>query len=743
MSASARMVLPLPSMSSPNVRWFSGRGCVVRTEEGSEVWVGGTLVGSFGPRDRGVRNALLVGLAEDPKMHLGRLAEAFEVSDEGLRLLRRAYARGGLEAIVSRVPGGSEAKVTASLRSRLEKLFERGMTVAAAHAAVSRRGKIGRSTVGKVRKAWALGRARAAVAAAATHAAQGVEDKAPELPFEAALPRQTEPQGNEVGEEAPLPEAIAVAEPITAGSAEEEVGAYAAIESASVQSGRSVQHLGTWVLVAVVAQLGLYRRAMALCEERVDGAALRVALDAVVMALGIGQGCVEGVRRLATPSAGKLLRADHAPSASWARRVLGRFSSWLGGVRLHLGMACEYIDQARAAAEQAVVFYVDNHLRPYTGGHTVRRGWRMQDKRVRPGATDYYVHDQDGRPVLRVDVPSHGSLTEWLSPIGRVLQQALPEDRILLAFDRAGAFAEPMAELRDAGFEFVTYERRPFPLLAESAFEQTVDFDDETLSFTESRTNLGAGRGRVRRIAVRTPQGRQVNLVGVSDQPPERLIAIMRGRWVQENGFKHGVERWGINQLDGRKTAPYAPDTIVPNPARRRLDHAIRIAAASEGQARCKLAELSDDDPRRAPLLEQIEQALTQQRELRALRPSTPNKAPLKDTELAADLVKHTSEYKTTLDTIRIACANAEADLAGELAPRLDRPAEAKKAIANLFAAPGHIRVHADGVRVTLFPAGTLRERAALAALLRSVSQRRLALPGDPRARPLRFQSQL
>jgi hypothetical protein len=30
----------------------------------------------------------------------------------------------------------------------------------------------------------------------------------------------------------------------------------------------------------------------------------------------------------------------------------------------------------------------------------------------------------------------------------------------------------------------------------------------------------------------------------------------MRGRWRQENGFKHGVERWGINQLDRRSTEP-------------------------------------------------------------------------------------------------------------------------------------------------------------------------------------------
>jgi hypothetical protein len=78
----------------------------------------------------------------------------------------------------------------------------------------------------------------------------------------------------------------------------------------------------------------------------------------------------------------------------------------------------------------------------------------------------------------------------------------------------------------------------------------------------------------VRRIAVRTAEGRQINLLAVSALPAPRLIEIMRGRWGQENAFKHGAERWGINQLDGRVTEPFAPESIVPNPARRRQQRA-------------------------------------------------------------------------------------------------------------------------------------------------------------------------
>ncbi|MHB8875125.1 MAG: putative transposase, partial [Myxococcaceae bacterium] len=473
-----------------------------------------------------------------------------------------------------------------------------------------------------------------------------------------------------------------------------------------------------------------------------------LAIDAVVAALAVGQRCVEGVRRLATSTSAALLLASGAPSATWTRRVLGRLAADGGGVGLHLLMARDYLDAAKSEASSAgLVFYIDNHMRQYSGKHTLLRGWRMQDKRVKPGATDYYVHDEDGRPVARLAVPSHDSLTKWMSPIARLMRMALGKAvRILLAFDRGGAFPEQMAELRDEGFDFVTYERRPYQLLPASAFteELVVPADErkkeERLLFCEpSRANLGAGRGRVRRIAVCTADGRQVNLLAISRRPARVLILVMLGRWKQENGFKHGVERWGINQLDGRKVVPYAPDTIIPNPARRRLEWALDVARANEGEARNELARLARADPRRGDVKETLEHALAQQKKLLALRPSLPKHAPVGETELADELVHHSVEYKMTLDTIRIACANAESDLAGELALHLPRAAEAKKTLANLFAAPGSIRVGKRSIEVCLSPAGTGPEQMAFSVLLGAINRGKLTLPGDQQGRRLRF----
>ena len=52
----------------------------------------------------------------------------------------------------------------------------------------------------------------------------------------------------------------------------------------------------------------------------------------------------------------------------------------------------------------------------------------MQAKRSQPGSSDYYVHDEDGRPVLRFECPDHTSMTKVLTPIGCALRDLIGKD---------------------------------------------------------------------------------------------------------------------------------------------------------------------------------------------------------------------------------------------------------------------------------------------------------------------------
>ncbi len=694
-----------------NIKWFSEGGCVVYGDEAVEVFVRGTLIGSYAPGEVFLRNILLVELSQEPGIKKGALARAFGVGDKQRRRVCKIADEKGIEAIPGRRRGGSEPKLDERQRTRIHKLFAEGMRPVEVTRKLGEQLGVSYTTIWRMHGAWAED----------NRAVESSQQTLLEIADNAAKLEDTSiPKKNRRNEE-----------PVRS----------------VPRSGKNVQHLGGLFLVSLVYSYGLYEAAMQGWEighkwkER-----LRLAFDAIILSLGLGQRCVEGVRRLETPTAPRLLRTKHAPSESWVRRIVKRYVDDIGGTPVTLRMTETYLEQARTEGNSPAVFYVDNHMRTYTGKHTVRKGWRMQDKRVKAGTTDYYVHDEDGRPVFRVDVPEHGSLTDWLTPITGLLREGLgKEQRILVAFDRAGAFPKSMTKLRDRGFEFVTYERAPYPILDDAEFNETIRLDGEELKVHEEKAaDMGKGRGTLRRIAIKTTNGRQLNVLATSTESRERLVEIITGRWVQENGFKHGNERWGINQLDRRKAVEYDPNTVIPNPARRRLDRALRLARLAEGEARRKLAHLKKGDKRRGKIREDLKRSLDQQTELLAQRPSIPTHSFLKDTELADELVYHDTHYKAVIDAIRIACANAESELAAEIGPFLNKPKEAKKTLANLFASPGDIRVNEKTVTIALKPTGRTDEQEAFQQLFKILNRRTdLTLPGDPKSRPLRFKSDI
>jgi len=766
--ASAALLPSVRVDGDGRVKWFQPFGSVERRDDGvSHVYIGGVLIGSF--RAPGERNVLLVQLAEEPRIRIVDLAAAFGVSTEVVRRARRAYEVGGIEAVATAGKAGAPPKVTAELRERAFGSFARGCTVT--ETAKALRKHLSYGTVWKLGQEWQAEQISVAAAVVGTPPADGVQAC---LLLPGAVNDVTVQPDAAAGETVAIEPAVdpevdgVVGDMVTASVANvatleqrddapsvddtalaakgDPADGSMTVEEAVQQGGRQVQHAGAWVAVAMLHAMGVYRHAARINAGTIRSQALRIALDAVVIALVIGQRCVEGVRRLATPSTATLLRTDGAVSVSWVRDMLHRFAD-AGATLFHLAVARHLIGEGVDELGR-VALYIDNHTRGYTGKHTLRKGWKMQERRAVPGTTDYYVHDADGRPLMRVDVSSHDSLSKWLRPIGDLCRRAVGKDTtVLLGFDRGGAFAEEMAALRDQHFEFVTYERAPYRQLVSTAFDHQLELEldgkRETIRWTEgSLKNLGKGRGRVRRISLRTDDGKTINLLAVSLLPAEELIAFQLRRWRQENAFKHGVERWGLNQLDGQKVEATPTDDVIPNPARRRLDLRMRFARAEEGRARNALARLADKDPARARHEQDLARAMATQAEVQALRPSIPAHAPVKDTSLAGKLVRHVGRYKTVVDTLRVALANIDSELAVRLAPHLPRAAEAKKTLANLFVAPGHVRLAAGKVCIDLAPAATAPERLAIDRLLRELDDLNLTLPGDPERRVLRFRAQ-
>ena len=754
-ASTARSILPdlLDSSTSDIPIGRYGRVSEVAPETYA-VTLGETLLGTFEKGDIPTRDILIAIVVQNVgrQVSWGRVAGAFRVARATVgRAMQRLYA-GGLPAVVNTPRHGAETKRTPQLQRRVFALFDQGMTIRAVHRIVAKRVSYG--TVQSMHKDWLRTRGSEAVGEGVQEEGVITGTKAVANDNAAAADGNVAGKADEISEGRPemgQDQARAGRSELTLDPPIPSPQAMQRRERAPeelVEEGRTVQvqHVGSWVLLGLLGALGVYQEALR-WSSKGSRVSLRVALDAFAVALAIGEGCVEGVRRIATPSMWLLLRHSVGIGPVWVRQVLSRFAA--EAATLFRARFTAMLLRRSSVERECVWLYVDNHMRRYTGKHTVRKGWRMQDKRAVAGTPDYYIHDEDGCPLWRITSDAHESLSAWLPRVLEFARTVLGKDvEIILSFDRGGSFPETLAGLRDLQGSFVTFETKPYVTLPKSEFTEQLEIilpscpkRPQVYQYTEAPDrNLRKGRGRVRRIALLTENGTQINILTWSDLPAEDLIRGHLARWGrQENQFKHGTERWGINQLDGRRVQPYPADAVVPNPARRQLDRKIQLARAAEGRARCMLAELADDDPERERLLEDIGDLVARREQLHALRPVMPKRAPVRQTSLAGKLMHHTHEYKDVLDTLRIAFANIESDLAMSLAAHLERPREAKKVIANLFAAPGTVTLRQKCWRVRLMPAATAAENRALAALLRSLNGQNLVLPGDPTGRRLHF----
>jgi len=216
--------------SSPSnkgkTRYFSSTGCVVEYADRRDVFVGGSLIGTFTPDDRATCNMLLVAAAKAKGVRHGKLAEAFGLGVVTARNIRRRFEKGGLPAIVKR---GGKSKTTPKLVAQLDKLFDEGLTIDEAHRRIRKR--VSRAVVGRVHKKWADARK-----AREQREHQAEQDRTRQQEFEGFL---TVKKARRRAKRKP-----AQCTAVNGAEAEEDIG----LVRATAWGGTSVQHLGSWVM---------------------------------------------------------------------------------------------------------------------------------------------------------------------------------------------------------------------------------------------------------------------------------------------------------------------------------------------------------------------------------------------------------------------------------------------------------------------------------------------------------------
>jgi len=469
-----------------------------------------------------------------------------------------------------------------------------------------------------------------------------------------------------------------------------------------------------------------------------------------VLALLLGVGSIEQVKTLVRRQAGPLVGLSASPELHTLRPRLAGIADATDVLACQRTLATAML---RTAGQSAGIFYVDDHFVPYGGAKPVAKGHNGKRGRTEKGRADTLVTDARGRAVcFTTGEPSH--LSKTMQPALRELRQIIPTGKILLGFDRGGAYAEAFTACRQADIDFITYRRGP---LAETSAEpQThhirrdrghvqVILADEQISFPKYDGPCRQLTLYERSCGCTTPAGcthlqavLQVLTSEATASAPDLLLTL-KGRWIIENAFKY-LDFYGIDWLVDYHAEITARTALVRNPARDAANTAIRTAKTELAETQRALGELLDADltpAAKTAAIPAARAAVTQaQHKIKTLtadRDTIPVELPANQIDPTAQRALQRAHRRGLVMMLRLLAYNTDTWLADHLNTYLQDPNEYRSITRTLMHTSGTITYTPDQITVTLHRPQAPRITRALTRLLEEINNTPPHMPGDPR----------
>lgn len=402
--------------------------------------------------------------------------------------------------------------------------------------------------------------------------------------------------------------------------------------------------------------------------------------------------------------------------------------------KLVRAMAKRHVERMK----DAVAFlYVDGHVRPYFGEKKLGKAHVAAMRIALPATTDYWVCDERGAPVLVVVTEGNAAMTRAMPDLLAEVRAAVgPDVRPTIVFDRGGYCAQLFAQVRKAGFDFITYRKGkhsdfPHKDFAELTIRRA---GRDVKALVRDGRVLIKGFGLLRCVAVLRSDGKQTHVLTTrEDLSAEDVLFRMFSRWQQENFFKYLDEQFAFDALWTYDGIDANPARTVPNPQRRRLDADLRELRRELTRRKALLGDVAraarlGDEHRRADLEAQVSPlrdvavveksiaTLVDRRRRLPVRVAVGALPPERRVELA----------RTPMllgDVVKMTAFHIESMLVAAVGPHLRRAAdEARACVADFMLLDGRIEPHADHVLVTLQQASAPRFTAALRALCEHVN---------------------
>lgn len=476
--------------------------------------------------------------------------------------------------------------------------------------------------------------------------------------------------------------------------------------------------------------------AAAAAARRCDDVAL---LTATTVAFALGVGSVEATKHLIRAQVGPLAGVTALPELRTLRPRLGELAAACDPLRLQADLA-----RAMIAAEAPLLglYFVDEHFVPYEGAKPVGKGYHTKRRHAQKGLADTVVTDYHGRAVCFCSGPPSG-LTKTLPAALGELRKVTGQAKIMLGFDRGGAYAQVFRHCREHDVDWLTYRRGG--LVATTAPPRRhwrVDAGGraETITLADEPVEIpDYGPARQLTLYERDIPVLQVLTSDVS-APAAALLAWLRCRWRIENVFKYLTAHHGIDWLC-HYGADLHPDTaLIPNPARKTARTRATRAETALTEAERAYVELLHGDlpvaaknaaiPTAENKIDQARQAVSRARE--ALK-TIPAKIPANQHDPNAQRAVLATQRRSLQMVLRLLAFNAEAWLADRLNAYLADNNEYRATLRHLLHLGGQLTYTTDTITVALDTPATPKIARALRLLLDELNTTPPRIPGDHR----------
>jgi transposase len=471
-------------------------------------------------------------------------------------------------------------------------------------------------------------------------------------------------------------------------------------------------------------------------------------LSAVSMCFALGAATTEQFKHLAAAEAGPLAGLAVLPGLRALRPQLAAIADRTDPLRLQSMFA-----SAMLAADPVTsgVYYVDDHFVPYTGAKPVGKGWNNKRGRAEKGRADTHVTAHDGRAVCFVTGEPSGLTVTMPKALAELKKATGPGAKIMLGFDRGGAYAQVFRHCRDQDTHWVTYRRAPLAVPATLPVITTVSYAGRArqIAWAEETVQI-KDYGEARQITL-FEHGKAALQILTSDFDacPAEILAWLKSRWREENFLKYASENYGIDKICDYLASIEANTKITGNPARKQANAAVREAEKALAAAERDLAVLLAD-PAITPAAKNTSLIPAAQKKISAARKKLTAAAAARDTvpaKLPANAID--PEAKTALlragrrglqMVLRLLACNAEHWLSAHLNAYL-RDDDEYRAITRetiIRGLAGTITWTPDAITVRLEQPGAPRIAGALNLLIDEINATPPAMPGD--TRPITYQ---